>query len=212
MLFDNYKKRSERYNTISHAIAAGLALPAAITLLVFASIKGDDAWRIVSFSIYGLTLFLLYLASSLYHGSSGHSKKFFAKIDHIAIYLLIAGSYTPFTLVALQGALGWTLFGVVWALAIIGIVIDSLHNKGPRGIQLGIYFVMGWMFVIALPSLHQTLALGGLTWLIVGGLFYTVGISFYALEGRIRFGHFIWHLFVIIGSACHYFTIFYYLL
>jgi len=111
MLFNSYKKRSERYNTLTHAIAATFALPAVIVLLVFAALKGDDAWRSVSFSVYGLTLFLLYLASSLYHGTNGRSKRIFEKLDHIAIYLLIAGSYTPFTLVALKGAWGWTMFG-----------------------------------------------------------------------------------------------------
>lgn len=212
MFFDTYKKRSERYNTLTHAIAAILALPAVIVLLVYASLKGDDAWRIVSFSIYGLTLFLLYLASSLYHGTNGRRKRIFQRFDHIAIYLLIAGSYTPFTLVALNGAWGWSLFGVVWILGVIGIVIDSLHTKGPRGVQLGIYFTMGWMFVVALYPLLKNLSVGGLAWLMAGGLLYTIGIIFYALEGRIRYGHVIWHLFVIAGSATHYFTIFHYLL
>lgn len=211
MLFWSQKRRSERFNTITHLVGAVLAFPAIVVLVVFASLQGDP-WRIVSFSVYGLTLFSLYLFSSLYHGLRGRIKKTFQTLDHISIYLLIAGSYTPFTLITLRGAWGWSLFGVVWSLAIAGIVLDSLHERGPRSIQMVIYFCMGWLIVIAMYPMLHNLATGGLVWLLVGGLLYTVGITFYALDKRIRYGHGIWHLFVLAGSASHYFAIFLYLL
>jgi len=179
--------------------------------VVFAALKGDP-WRIVSFSVYGVTLFSLYLLSGLYHGLRGRIKKTFQRLDHIAIYLLIAGSYTPFTLITLRGGWGWSLFGVVWGLALLGIVLDSLGRKGPRSLQMAIYFSMGWLVVIAVYPLVQQLALGGLLWLLAGGVLYTVGIVFYALDGKIPYGHGIWHIFVVAGSASHYFAMIYYLL
>ncbi|MBD3670043.1 MAG: hemolysin III family protein [Gammaproteobacteria bacterium] len=204
-------KHNEQFNTISHLVGAVLALPAIIVLIVFASLKGDP-WRIVSFSIYGLSLFSLYLFSTLYHGARGRIRRFLQRLDHIAIYLLIAGSYTPFTLITLRGGWGWSLFGVVWGLAIIGIVLDSLHRKGPRNIQMAIYVSMGWIIVIAIYPLVQNLSGEGLFWLVAGGLFYTFGIIFYVLDNRMRHAHGIWHLFVLAGSASHYFTMLFYLL
>jgi hemolysin III len=211
MLSHSPKRRSERFNTITHVVGAVLALPAIVVLVVYASLKGDP-WRIVSFSVYGLTLFSLYLLSSLYHGLRGRIKKTFQTLDHIAIYLLIAGSYTPFTLITLRGAWGWSLFGVVWGLAIFGIILDSRNHKGPRIIQMVIYFCMGWLIVIAMYPLMQNLATGGLVWLLMGGILYTVGITFYALDKKILYGHGIWHLFVLAGSASHYIAMFVYLL
>jgi len=205
------KRQSEQFNTLTHLIAAVLAFPAAVLLVVYASLKGDP-WRIVGFSVYGVSLFSLYLLSSLYHGLRGRIKKTFQRLDHMAIYLLIAGSYTPFTLVTLRGAWGWSLFGVVWGLALVGIVLDSLDWKGPRSLQMAIYFSMGWLIVIAVSPLVQHLALGALLWLLLGGIFYTVGIIFYALDGKVRYGHGIWHLFVVAGSASHYIVMFNYLL
>jgi len=125
-------------------------------------------------------------------------------MDHVAIYLLIAGTYTPLTLVTLRGAWGWTLFGIVWGLAIIGIVVDALHRQGARRIQILIYLLMGWLIVVALYSLVQVMPMGGLTFLLLGGLFYTSGIVFYALDGWIKHSHGIWHLFVLAGSISHY--------
>ena len=211
MLFNNYKKSIERVNTLTHGLAALLALPAVIVLLVYASLKGDPL-RIISFSVYGVSLVLLYVISTLYHGSNGGKKRLLQRLDHIAIYLLIAGSYTPITLVVLNGAWGWSLFGVVWTLAVVGILLDSLRDKQRRVIQMAIYFIMGWLALIALYPLWQHMPLGGLIWLLIGGVFYTTGIIFYAMEGRIRYGHGIWHLFVMAGSASHYIVIFYYLL
>jgi hemolysin III len=211
MFLPRWKRRSERFNTITHVVGAALAFPAVVILVVFASLKGDP-WRIVAFSVYGTTLFSLYLLSSLYHGLRGRIKKTFRQLDHMAIYLLIAGSYTPFSLVTLRGAWGWSLFGVVWGLAVVGIILDSLEMKGPRIAQMVIYFLMGWLIVIAVLPLIQNLATGGLIWLLVGGLFYTVGITFYALDKKIRYGHGIWHLFVLAGSTSHYVVMLVYLL
>ncbi len=201
----------ERFNSISHLIGAALALAALIVLVVFASLQGDP-WKIVSFSIYGATLFLLYTLSTLYHSLHGRAKLVFQKLDHAAIYLLIAGSYTPFTLVTLRGPWGWALFGVVWALAIIGIVIDSLHRNGPRIYQIIIYLLMGWVILVALYPLIQNLPTGGLVWLVVGGLCYTGGMVFYALDEKLNHAHGIWHLFVLGGSICHFLAILLYVL
>ena len=201
----------ERFNSISHLVGAALALAATVVLVVFASMKGDP-WKIVSFSIYGTTLFMLYTLSTLYHSTRGQVKSVFLKLDHAAIYLLIAGSYTPFTLVTLRGAWGWSLFGVVWGLAIIGIVIDSLHRDGPRVYQMIIYLLMGWLVLIALYPLLQNIPINGVIWLVIGGLCYTGGMVFYALDNKLAFAHGIWHLFVLAGSICHFVAILLYVL
>ena len=201
----------ERFNGISHLVGATLALAGLVVLVVFASLQGDP-WKIVSFSIYGTTLFLLYTLSTLYHSLRGRAKEIFQKLDHAAIYLLIAGSYTPFTLVTLRGGWGWSLFGVVWGLAIVGIILDSRHKQGSRTWQMVIYFLMGWMILIAMYPLVQNLPTGGLVWLIVGGLFYTSGIIFYALDEKMKHAHGIWHLFVLAGSASHFFSVLFYML
>lgn len=201
----------ERFNSISHLIGAALALAALVVLVVFASLQGDP-WKVVSFSIYGATLFLLYTLSTLYHSLRGQAKRVFQKLDHAAIYLLIAGSYTPFTLVTLRGAWGWTIFGVVWGLAVLGIVIDSLHRNGPRVYQIIIYLCMGWLVLIALYPLIQKLPLAGLIWLVIGGLCYTGGMLFYALDTKLNHFHGIWHLFVLAGSVCHFCAILLYVL
>lgn len=211
MMFRTYRYRSERFNMISHLVGVLLAVPAVIVLVAYASMKGDP-WRIVSFSVYGVTLFTLYLFSTLYHGARGKLKKLFQTFDHLAIYLLIAGSYTPFTLVTLNGAWGWSLFGTVWLLAVVGIVIDSFHNKGPRIIQMVIYIIMGWLILVAMYPLMQHLPAGGVVLLITGGIFYTTGIGFYALDKKIPYGHGIWHLFVLAGSASHYLAMLFYVL
>jgi hemolysin III len=196
----------ERFNSISHLAGAALALIGAAALIVMAARLGDP-WKIVSFSVYGVMLLALYLSSTLYHSLRGRAKKIWCKFDHCTIYLLIAGSYTPFALVSLRGAWGWTLFGSVWALAIFGIVQEIWLAKGKRILSLLIYVVMGWLAVIAAVPLIRALGLAGFSWLAVGGLVYTVGIVFYALDEKWRYGHGVWHLFVLVGSACHYFTV-----
>jgi hemolysin III len=200
---------TERLNSITHLIGAALALAGLVVLVVVAAQQGDP-WKIVSFSVYGATLFLLYGASTLYHSLRGRAKAVFRKIDHVAIYLLIAGTYTPFLLVTLRGGWGWSLFGVLWGLAMLGIVLEFLPRRGTRVLSVSIYFLMGWLVVIALNPLWAALASMGLAWLVAGGLFYTVGAIFYGLDKKLRHAHGIWHLFVMAGSASHYFAILYY--
>ncbi len=201
----------ERFNSISHLVGAALALAGMVVLVVFASLQGD-LWKIVSFSIYGATLFLLYALSTLYHSLRGRAKEIFRKLDHIAIYLLIAGSYTPLTLVTLRGAWGWTLFTIIWGLAIVGIIVDSLHRKGSRAVQMVIYLLMGWLIVVAMDPLTHALPADGLKLLVLGGVFYTSGIIFYAIDERMKHAHGIWHLFVLAGSISHFLAVFLYVL
>ena len=203
--------RGERINSITHLIGTCLAIAGMIVLIVLAGRKGDP-WKIVSFSIYGATLVVLYLFSTLYHSIRGTSKKIFQKIDHSAIYLLIAGSYTPFALVTLRGAWGWSIFGVIWGLALFGIIQDTLLAEGRRILSVVIYLLMGWLALVAIRPLARALPGAGMAWLVIGGVFYTAGVLFYALDKKISFGHEIFHLFVLAGSACHYFTILLYVL
>ncbi len=197
--------KGERFNSVSHLIGALGAVVGTVVLVVLASRQGD-AWKIVSFSVYGASLIALYTFSVLYHSTHGNVKAIFRKLDHLAIYLLIAGSYTPFMLVTLRGAWGWTIFGIVWTMAALGIVIDSLPRKGRRILPLVIYLVMGWLAVMAAGPLMNALPLAGIIGLVAGGLFYTVGVVFYVLD-KVRHFHGIWHLFVLAGSVSHYFTI-----
>jgi len=199
----------ERFNGISHLVGAVLAF-AGLAALVANAARQADAWKIASFSLYGATLFLLYLFSTLYHSLRGRAKSIFRRLDHLAIYLLIAGTYTPFVLVTLRGALGWSLFGVIWGLAIVGMALEFLPRKGPRILPVVIYLLMGWLALIALRPLMQALAPAGLAWLVAGGLFYTVGVLFYALDARLRYAHGVWHLFVLAGSISHYFAVLFY--
>jgi hemolysin III len=199
--------KGERFNSISHLVGAALALAGTAALVVVASQDGDVR-RIVSFSIYGTTLFLLYLISTLYHGlPHGRAKRVFRILDHQAIYLLIAGSYTPLTLISLNGVVGWWMFGAVWSLALLGLVLDALPLRGARVLPMIIYFVMGWLIVLAIKPLLASLPFTGFIWLLTGGIFYTSGILFYALDRRYPWMHGIWHLFVLAGSISHYVTI-----
>lgn len=195
--------RGERFNSVSHLIGAALALPGFALLVVVAARQGDP-WKIVSFSVYGASLFLLYATSTLYHSLRGKAKERFRQFDHLAIYLLIAGTYTPFTLVTLRASWGWAIFAVVWSLAAIGIGLE-LHPKiQARRLSVLLYAFMGWLILVAFKPLLQGLGPAGLSWLLVGGLCYTAGIAFYALSGKVRHFHGFWHLFVLAGSACHY--------
>ena len=203
-------KKEEIFNSVSHIVGAALALAGLVVLAVKAGLRGD-AWRIASFSVYGVTLFLLYLSSSLYHSTGGNAKKLFRTIDHQAIYLLIAGTYTPFMLVTLRGPWGWWLFGIIWGLAVFGIVLDAVHGQGRRVPQLVIYLLMGWLITAALGPLVRALPLWGVIWLLAGGVFYTSGVAFYVLDKRFPYFHGIWHLFVLAGSLCHYFAVLFYI-
>lgn len=199
----------ERFNSISHLIGALLATTGSAVLIVLAARSGDP-WRIVSFSIYGAMLLALYMVSTLYHNAHGRSKEVLRKFDHCAIYLLIAGSYTPFALVTLRGPWGWSLFGTIWGLALLGVVQEIWLARGARIVSLVIYLLMGWLAIIAVVPLIQALSWNGFWWLAGGGLLYTIGIAFYATDGKVRHGHGVWHLFVLAGSACHYFAILFY--
>jgi len=209
-MFDPYTCvmiKGERFNSISHLVGAALALAGAVVLVVVAS-RGGNAYRIVSFSTYGATLFLLYLISTLYHGlPHGRAKRVFRVLDHQAIYLLIAGSYTPLTLVSLNGSVGWRMFVAIWGLAVLGLVLDALPLRGARVLPVVIYLVMGWLIVLALKPLLAVLPHAGFVWLLTGGLFYTSGIVFYALDHRYPWMHGVWHLFVLAGSISHYVAI-----
>ena len=196
----------ERLNSYTHLADTVLAAAGAPLLLVLAARSGD-AWKIVACSVYGATLFLLYGASTLYHSVRGPAKAILRKLDHCSIYLLIAGTYTPFALVTLRGPWGWTLFGLVWGLAALGIAQEFVFGKGARHLSTAIYVVMGWMAVAALRPLYQGLGAPGLAWLLAGGLLYSGGIVFYLLDERVRHFHGVWHLFVLGGSAAHFMAV-----
>jgi len=196
----------ERFNSISHLVGAALALAGSVALIVIATRLGDP-WKIVSFSIYGAMLVALYVFSTLYHSVRGHAKNVLRKFDHCSIYLLIAGSYTPFALVSLRGSWGWTLLSIVWALAALGIVQELWLAKGARVLSLVIYVLMGWLALVAVLPLWQALTPAGFAWLAAGGVCYTAGIFFYAKDHKFRHGHGLWHLFVLAGSICHFLTV-----
>ena len=201
----------EKFNAWSHLVGAVLAFVGAIWLLVMASLHGD-VWKVVSMAIYGVTLVALYSASTVYHSVRGRAKVIMQKVDHFSIYLLIAGSYTPFCLVTLRGPWGWTLFGIVWGLAVIGILQEIEPRSEARILSIVIYAVMGWIVLVAVKPLIAALGPTGFAWLASGGVLYTVGIIFFALEDRLRHSHGIWHLFVIGGSLLHFVAIMGYVL
>jgi hemolysin III len=202
--------RSEIFNSASHLVGATAALAGASVLVVLAAQDGDVR-RIVAFSVYGASLFFLYLMSSLYHGLSGRAKLVFRVLDHQAIYLLIAGTYTPFTLLTLRGVVGWWLFGAIWSMAAIGMLLDVLQRNGRRILPMIIYLAMGWLVVLALDPLLAALPAQGMRWLVAGGVFYTSGVVFYAVDHRYHWAHGVWHLFVLAGSVSHYFAILFYI-
>lgn len=199
-------QKGEIFNTVTHVIGSVVAVAGLVVLVVIASLQGDP-WKIVSFSIYGATLVLLYIFSSFYHGLKGRPKKIFRHFDHTAIFLLIAGTYTPFTLVTLRGAWGWSIFGVVWGLAVVGIVVDFFYHNKKRFLPILVYVLMGWLIIFASAPLLRALPVSGFLWLLIGGILYTGGIVFYALDKKLWPAHGIWHLFVLGGSACHYVTV-----
>ncbi|MPQ65609.1 MULTISPECIES: PAQR family membrane homeostasis protein TrhA [Pseudomonas] len=201
----------ERLNAWTHLVGAVLACIGAIWLLVVASLDGSP-WKIVSVAIYGVTLLLLYSASTVYHSVRGRAKVIMQKVDHLSIYLLIAGSYTPFCLVTLRGPWGWTLFGIVWGLAVIGMLQEIKPRSEARILSIVIYAVMGWIVLVAVKPLLAALGTAGFVWLAAGGALYTLGIIFFALDYRLRHAHGIWHLFVIAGSVLHFVAISWYVI
>lgn len=200
--------KEELWNAITHGIGLVLSIPALVMLIIFAIDRGTVE-HIVSFTIFGTTMFLLYLMSTLLHSMPVKYKKVFSILDHSAIYLLIAGTYTPFLLVSLNGALGWTLFGIVWGLAICGILFKCFFIHRFEFVSLIFYVLMGWLIIIAIKPLYAEISMAGLSLLVTGGIFYTVGAIFYAWR-KLPFNHAIWHLFVIAGSAFMYFCVLFY--
>ncbi len=200
-----FSRLEEWLHSISHGIGAALSLAGMIVLIVLASIAAHvDPWKIVSVSLYGSCLLLLYTASTLYHGFRRQRlKRVFQAFDHCAIYLLIAGTYTPFTLGALRGRWGWMLLGAIWSLALIGLAFKATAGMRYEKLSTGLYLFMGWLALLVIKPLWQELPAWGIFWLLAGGIFYTVGVAFYATD-HLPYNHFRWHLFVIAGTACHF--------
>lgn len=197
-------------NSLSHGLGLIASLVAAPFLVLHAARQGDAGF-IAGTSIFVATMALLYLASTLYHALPiGHAKRVFRVIEHSAIFLLIAGTYTPFTLGVLNGAWGWTLLGLVWGIAVAGVTLKALNRLTHPVLTTSLYLLMGWLIVIAAQPLSERVPASGLLWLLAGGLAYTLGVVFFALDSRLRYGHFIWHLFVMAGTACHYFAVLWY--
>ena len=197
-------------NSISHGIGLVAALVGAPFLIMHAARHGDTGF-IVGTSVFSATMIFLYLASTFYHAlPMGKAKGVFRVIEHSAIFLLIAGTYTPFTLGVLRGAWGWMLLGVVWGLAIAGVALKVFDKAYHPILSTGLYLLMGWIVVIAVDPLLARVPTAGFLWLLAGGLSYTAGVAFFATDSRLQYGHLIWHLFVIAGTACHYFAVIWY--
>ena len=189
-------------NSVSHGVGF-LAAAAVSPVLIVSSVRHGDPAAIVGASIFAFSMLLLYTTSTLYHAlAMNKAKRVFQILDHGAIFLLIAGTYTPFTLGVLRGAWGWTLFGLVWGIAIVGVVFKSMGGARYKKLSTIMYLAMGWLVVIAVKPLWLKMPPWGLFWLFAGGMAYTAGVGFYAAR-RMRYAHFIWHLFVIAGTACH---------
>lgn len=197
-------------NAVSHGV--GLLLAAAsLPIAVWFAARHGSAANIVGAGVYSATMLLLYGVSTLYHAlPQGRAKRVFNRLDHAAIYVFIAGSYTPFTLGVLRGGWGWTLFGLVWACAAAGVALKLLNRLSHPGLSTGLYVAMGWLVLIAIVPLADRIAPAGLAWLVAGGLFYTLGAAFYLLDSRFRFAHAVWHLFVLGGSVSHFFAVLWY--
>ena len=206
-----YSFWEELVNSITHGAGILLSVAALVLLIVFSSIYGD-ARHIVSCTIFGVSLLLLYSSSTLYHSFRKENlKKIFKKFDHSCIYILIAGTYTPFLIVALRGVVGWTLFGIIWFLAIAGVIFKMFFIHRFKIVSTIAYILMGWIIIFAIKPLTQTLPAGGFVWLLIGGLVYTTGVVFYVWK-KLPFNHAIWHLFVLGGSTCHFFSVIFYVL
>jgi hemolysin III len=195
-------RTAEFLNSLTHGLGAVLGITALVLMVVFASLHGT-ARHIVGAAIFGSTLVILYTMSTLYHAFRGPRVKFvFRILDHNSIYLLIAGTYTPFCLGAMRGGWGWSIFGVIWGLAVTGIVFESIFIRRMKGLSVAVYLAMGWLVMIAARPLAHALSTGGLAWLLAGGAFYSAGVAFYSWKSY-KYHHAVWHLFVLGGSLCH---------
>lgn len=207
----SYSPAEEWINSLTHFIGFGLSV-AALVLMLIVSIDQQDSWRIVASSIYGASLMVLFAASCVYHAVPWPNiKKHLKAVDHCAIYLLIAGSYTPFMLVSMRGALGWSIFAAVWAMAIIGITLKLVWPNRFKALRVISYLVMGWLVVVALNPLAAAIGSAGMWWLAAGGLCYSIGVIFYLLK-KLPFTHAIWHVFVVAGGICHFFSVWWHVL
>ncbi|UCD98692.1 MAG: hemolysin III family protein [Chloroflexota bacterium] len=200
----------EIFHSITHGIGSALSIAGLTLLLVLAILRGD-VYQIISFAIFGSSLVILYLSSTLYHGiQEPKTKRIFKIFDHSSIYLVIAGTYTPFLLVALRDTAGWILLAIVWFIAITGITLKILFIERFQVLSVISYLLMGWLCVFIFQEMLANIPLGGIIWLAAGGMFYTIGVIFYALQ-RIPYMHTVWHFFVLGGSICHYFAVLFYL-
>ncbi len=201
-----YTVGEEIFNSISHGVGVLLSIAALVLLIVFAAIY-SDGYGMASALVFGISLILLYTMSMVYHiVQNEKGKKVLRIFDHCSIFILIAGTYTPYLLGPLRGALGWTIFGIIWGVTVIGILLNAISLERFKVISLICYVLMGWGIILSIKPLAQNLELGGLILLIAGGLVYTVGVVFYAMK-KYRYMHSVWHLFVLAGSVCHYFSI-----
>jgi hemolysin III len=208
---NQYTLAEEIAHAITHGVGLLLSVAGLVVLIVLASLRGDT-WHVVSVSVYGATLVLLYSASTFYHAlPAPRAKRVFRTLDHAAIYVLIAGTYTPFVLVNLRGGWGWALFGVVWGLAVLGIVLEAVAKQRVRVLSVILYLGLGWLIAIAVKPLMQSVEPGGLALLVAGGLAYSVGVVFYGWK-RLPYHHAVWHVFVMAGSLFHFFAVLFYVI
>jgi hemolysin III len=204
----HYTLREERLNSLTHGLGALLSAVGTLVLVLAAAREGD-VWKIVSFSIFGTSLILLYSASTFYHASrSPKAREVWKMLDHCAIFLLIAGTYTPFLLVNLRGPTGWTLFGIIWGLALAGIILKLVFGHRYKILRVIVYLAMGWLIVLAAGELNTQVSELGVRLTVIGGVVYTLGVVFY-LADRLPYNHAIWHLFVVGGSLCHFYAIYF---
>lgn len=201
--------RGEIFNSVTHLVGSVLAAAGLVTL-VWIGVREGDPWKIGSFTIYGVSLVALYLFSTLYHSLKGRAKAFFRKLDHTSIYVLIAGTYTPFALNPLRGSLGYGLLAVVWALAALGILQEFVTRHRRRALSISLYVLMGWLALAVVSPLARAIGLWGLALLLCGGMLYTAGIVFYVLDEKMAHSHGIFHLFVLGGSVAHFLVVFFY--
>lgn len=201
-----YTKKEEVVNAITHGIGIAFSIAALVISIILAATRGN-AWYVVSFTIYGVTQIILYTESTLYHSFKvGKVKRLFRKFDHMSIFILIAGTYTPFCLTVLRGPVGWTIFGVVWGCTVIGIVMKCFNTGKYEKFSTFLYIAMGWMIIFAIKTLFNDMHLWGFICLVAGGVLYTAGTYFF-LNNKIKYNHGIWHLFVLGGSVCHFMAV-----
>lgn len=206
---DGQTVSEEIANSISHGVGLALAI-VATPILIVAATRAGNAWNVVGASVFGASMILLYLASTLYHAIPyDRAKRVFRVLDHGAIFLLIAGTYTPFTLGVMRGPTGWTLFGLIWSLAVFGLTMKAIFGAHHRWLTVPLYLLMGWLAVIAAPHILFRMPLPALIWILAGGFAYTAGVLCFKAH-HVRYSHFAWHLFVIAGTACHFFAVLWY--